>query len=239
MLQTIVGGLDIATDVNMASYARVRAVQSAGLVKIYSPKTSGQHAWVQSYDPDRHQRSAATRAIRGMREIARSQAFDHFVTLTFATNVSPNEASAEWDRMMRKRRHQVQTQYLRVAEWSPQETNLHFHVLCDVGFVDLVKSEWTAGFYRADQIDYSSLDKVCSYMGKSFASPHRPYKRRFFASKGSKPIAHEFFTEDIDRALEIARTVADTHSRYINETISNSSFGTYAEVSWDPRRFWQ
>jgi hypothetical protein len=230
-------GLDKAIVNNRHEYVRMRTVEGAGLVRVTAPRKSPLgHRWSSGYDPERCQKVAAAHSRRKMREIARANRPTRLITLTFGENCGPQEASKEWDVVMRKGRNLPSYFYIRVAEWGSEEGRLHFHVLADEALTEYLRNVWIAGYVDVKRIPFSELDRVCNYLAKDFADPGRPYKRRYVARRGAAPSAQEFFCDSIEDALRIAQGLADTDPANVSSWVSDSGFGTYAEVSWDPRR---
>ena len=228
------GRLDRATLLKRRYMATVRFYGDSGMAYINVPRVGrGSPVPATPHDELSNQRNAARRNRRNLILRVRSNRPTHFVTLTFATPTEVIEASQAWNQMTAKRRKHLKGFYVRVAEYSA-EKNLHFHVLCSATISDYLKTNWSHGFVDIQRVPFKDLGRICGYMAKDFDNPKRPFRRRFVASKGSKPRCEEMHFDSMDDALEGVADMSRDALVSLDVSLSRTTFGEYGEVTWNP-----
>ena len=228
------GRLDRATLLNRRYMATVRFYADSGMAYINVPRVGrGSPVPATPHDELSNQRSAARRNRRNLILRVRSNRPTHFVTLTFATPTEALDASNAWIQMTAKWRKHLKGFYVRVAEYS-EEKNLHFHVLCSASISDYLKTNWSHGFVDIRRVPFEDLDRICGYMAKDFDNPDRPIRRRFVASKGSKPSFKEMHFDSMDDALEGVADLSPVSLVALDVDICKTSFGSFGDVRWNP-----
>ena len=228
------GGLDKATLLKRRYMATVRFYAESGMACINVPRVGrGSSVPATPHDELSNQRSAASRNRRNLILRVRSNRPTHFVTLTFATPTEVFDASQAWNQLTAKWRKHLKGFYIRVAEYS-EEKNLHFHILCSATISDYLKANWSHGFVDIKRVPFKDLDRRCGYMAKDFDNPNRPIRRRFVASKGSKPRCEEMHFDSMDDALEGVAELSSSSVVALDIDIHKTSFGSFGDVRWNP-----
>jgi hypothetical protein len=228
------GRLDRATLLKRRYMATVRFYADSGMACINAPRVGqGNSVRATPHDELSNQRSAARRNRRNLTLLVRSNRPTHFVTLTFAMPTEALDANKAWNQMTAKRRKILKGFYVRVAEYS-KEKSLHFHILCSASISEYLKANWSHGFVDIQRVPFEDLDRICGYMAKDFDNPNRPIRRRFVASKGSKPRCKEMHFESIDEALEGVAALSPLSLVALDIDMYQTSFGSFGDVRWDP-----
>ncbi len=228
------GRLDRATLLKRRNMATVRFYADSGMACINMPRVGrGSAVPATPHDELGNQRSAARRNQKNLILLVRSARPTHFVTLTFATPTEVIDASRAWNQITAKRRKHLKGFYVRVIEYS-EEKNLHFHVLCSATISDYLTANWSHGFVDVKRVAFKDLDKICAYMAKDFDNPNRPMRRRFVASKGSKPRCDEIQFDSMDDALEGVAKLSSLSLVALDVDIYKTSFGSFGDVRWNP-----
>ena len=228
------GRLDRATLLKRRYMATVRFYGDSGMACINAPRV-GQGGPVKAtpHDELSNQRSAAKRNRRNLILLVRSNRPTHFVTLTFSKPTEASDASKAWNQMTAKRRKLLKGFYVRVAERS-KEKNLHFHVLCSASISEYLKENWSHGFVDIQRVPFEDLDRICGYMAKDFDNPDRPMRRRFVASKGSKPRCKEMHFDTMEDALEGVAALSPLPLVALDVDVHRTCFGSFGDVRWNP-----
>lgn len=106
------------------------------------------------------------------------------LTLTFRDAVTPSQASCRWRRYLRRVPRGRRGRYVVVFERSEPASRIHLHVLVHEDDAEVFRSAWRHG--HTDQVRGDPLG-LANYISKGFQSPHRPFSRRYFAARGTKP----------------------------------------------------
>jgi hypothetical protein len=180
-------GLDLTADVDNVMYVEATFIPDAGKVRYKTRKKGGGLTKTRpERTPDHHQRDGRRRAIRKMQEIAHAHHLDHFVTLTFATPVGPEEAKKALNKAKRSKAIGPIAHYLFALEYATPKESLHIHALTRKDVAERLKQHWPHGFVDIRPVPWEDVDKVCAYIGKNFHEPDRPHGRRFHAPRGSR-----------------------------------------------------
>ena len=229
------GRPDKATLLKRRGIATVRFYEESSMACIVQPRVGRDHRTASvPHDELGNQRIAASRNKRNLTLVVRKNKPTHFVTLTFAKPTESKDAAKAWNQIAGKWRRHFQGFYVRVAEIS-EEKNLHFHVLCSQEVAEYLQVNWRHGFVDSQKVHFSDFGKICTYMSKDFADKNRPFQRRFVASKGSKPKFQEMQFETMTDALDAVAEMSQDTLLALDVTLSQTSFGEYGEVTWNPR----
>jgi len=71
-------------------------------------------------------------------------------------------------------------------------------------------------------------------MAKDFDNPDRPMRRRFVASKGSKPRCKEMHFDSMTDALEGVAELSPLPLVALDVDVIQTSFGSFGDVRWNP-----
>jgi hypothetical protein len=213
---------------------RLKLVPAAGMAQVvnYDPRSVTQNPAPKT-DPNRNQKRARSRAIRSLQEIARSNQLQAFVTLTFREPTDIKTVKKEWTKALRSRKVKPVGPYICVPEKGEMGTNLHLHVMMRADAATRLCANWKHGYTDNRALEFGDIDYLCVYLGKGFAQPDRPSGRRYWASRGIKPIAEKHVAledEEIDALIASAAGDGDPRVTYA----INTNFGAIFDVRWNP-----
>ena len=226
--------LDLTTEISTVAHVTVTLIPDAGMARYKTKKKGGGLANPRLVpDPARNQRDAKNRSIRSMQEIAHANQLYSFVTLTFATPVSPAEARKKWGKAIRLKSIKPSGPYLYSLEYSGEQQGLHIHALMTAELAQKLKHLWLYGYVDVRTLTWHDLDNVCTYIGKNFDDINRPEGNRYYASRGIKPAKQKLILTSETRLYDYVTEASDGKEVYSKWTIENG-LGVYGLLVWNP-----
>ena len=226
--------LDLTTEISTIDHVMLTLIPGAGMARYKTKKKGGGLANPRfTPDPARNQRDAKKRSIRSMQEIAHAHQLYSFVTLTFATSVSPAEARKKWGKAIRLKTVKPARPYLFALEYSGEQQGLHIHALMTAEPAQKLKQHWTYGYVDVKTLTWHDLDTVCAYIGKNFDDINRPEGNRYYASRGIKPAKQKLILTNETRLYDYVTEASDGKQVYSKWTIENG-LGVYGLLVWNP-----
>lgn len=227
------GLLDLATEIARHGPTFVRIVPRARMARAVTlhAHSAGSTTQRREPDPDRNQRSAKSRSIRTMLEIARSEHLDTLVTLTFALPTDVKAAQRAWRAHVRRVGSEKCRPYIVVPESGRSKSSVHLHVLARSGSAQEVAGRWELGHVDVKCLPLDELKNVTAYLGKQFASASRPAGNRYWASRGSKPAAH---TSRLASSQQLSRVLSEYMAGELESLdIVTTNLGTITTLEWE------
>lgn len=227
------GELDLATDKSNGA-VHMRIVRDAGIAQIqnFVGRLHAQQPQ-QRENKDRHQKRAKARSIRTLQEIARSSQLDSLLTLTFRDETDLKTAKKHWQQALRSRKVKPVGPYLVIPEYGAKNGRLHLHVLLRRHGATRIAGFWKHGHFTLNDLDFDDLDPMCAYLGKCFAEPDRPPGRRYWSSRGIKPIITREIFRTEEQAARRIEELAGNQDAEISYDIQ-SGFGHFIDLRWKP-----
>jgi hypothetical protein len=234
LLQKRLERLDLTTEISTVDHVMLTLIPDAGMARYKTKKKGGGLANPRlAPDPARNQRDAKKRSIRSMQEIAHAHQLYSFVTLTFATPVSPAEARKKWGKAIRLKSIKPTGPYLYSLEYSGEQIRLHIHALMTAELAQNLKLHWLYGYVDVKTLTWHDLETVCAYIGKNFDDINRPEGNRYYASRGIKPAKQKLILTSETRLYDYVTEASDGKEVYSKWTIENG-LGVYGLLVWNP-----
>ena len=226
--------LDLTTEISTVAEVTVTLVPEAGKARYKTRKKGGGLSHPRTpVDPEHNQRDGKKRAIRTMQEIAHANQLNRFVTLTFASPVTPHEARKRWGKAIRLTSIKPAGPYVYALEYAEDSQGIHIHALTTAQTAQNLKQHWPHGWVGVRALTWHDIDPVCAYIGKNFADINRPEGNRYYSSRGIKPAKQQLVLQSEIRLYDYVIEAADGSEVYSKWTFE-SGLGVYGELVWNP-----
>lgn len=153
-----------------------------------------------------------------------NQDLDRFMTLTFNSSITDLTVANPLFRLFIKRLTRIypKFKYLCVPEFQPNSGRVHYHLLCNIPFIEKLDLEriWGNGFVflrKVDKVDNMGA-YICKYLGKANFDTRYFKKNKFFYSQN---LLRPLIIDKIDQIIHFFKNLPQTC-----QTLFKASFDT-------------
>lgn len=161
--------------------------------------------------------------IKIRRLVNSNQDLNKFMTLTFNSSITDLSSANPYFRLFIKRLVRIypKFKYLCVPEFQPNSGRVHYHLLCNIPFINKLDLEkiWGNGYVFIRKID--SIDNlgayICKYLGKANFDTRYFKKNKFFYSQNLiKPLIIDKIDTIKSILLNIPKTCSQVFSSFFD-----------------------